>query len=58
MDYFANYSNWIKKEELLGHITIQQCFEKLVYSSKTFHLTLFGKNSQNELRAIRSCLYR
>ena len=33
-------------------------FEKLVHSWKTFHLTLIGRNRQNELRAIRSCLYR
>ena len=38
-------------------IIIQHSFEKCVYFSKTFYLALIGRNPQNELRAIRLCLY-
>ena len=36
----------------------QKTFQKRVHSLKTFHLTVIGKNRQNELRVIRSCLHK
>ena len=48
----------IDKEKEKTKSKRKDSFEKRVRSSKTFHLKLIGRNCQNELRAIRLCLYR
>ena len=48
----------IRIVESIGGTKLQDSLKKRVHSSKTFHLTLIGNNRQNELKVIRSFLYR